>query len=78
MISNVKVISVIFQAFLLLSVVGGSQVAHLNRAGRRLEVKGGIDFSEAQFDEETGKKCILKNEEVDSIEKTPILQCTHK
>ena len=48
------------------------------REGRRLEVQGGIDFSNAEFDEESGKMCILKDVEVDTLNKEPILQCTHK
>ena len=56
----------------------GSQVAHLVREGRRVKVQGGIDFSSAEFDEESGKMCILKEVEVDTLKKNPILQCTHK
>ena len=59
--------------------VNGSQVAHLTtREGRRLEVDGGIDFSTAEFDPDSGKRCIIKMEEVDTLKKEPILQCTHK
>ena len=63
---------------LCLACVSGSQVAHVVREGRRLEVQGGIDFSNAEFDEESGKMCILKDVEVDTLNKKPILQCTHK
>ena len=63
---------------LCLACVSGSQVAHVVREGRRLEVQGGIDFSNAEFDEELGKMCILKDVEVDTLNKEPILQCTHK
>ena len=62
----------------LLACVSGSQVAHVVREGRKLEVQGGIDFSDAKFDEKSGKMCILKNVEVDTLEKEPLLQCTHK
>jgi len=50
------------------------------RQGRQLEVTGGagIDFSNAVFDEETGKRCVIKEEEVESIEKAPVLECVHK
>ena len=58
--------------------LGSPQVAHLVREGRRVEVKGGIDFSSAEFDEESGKMCILKDVEVDTLKKEPILQCTHR
>ena len=39
---------------------------------------GGLDFSEAVFDASLGKRCIVKEEETDSFQKTPILECTHK
>ena len=58
--------------------MSGTQIAHLVRDGRKVEVQGGIDFSNAEFDEESGKMCILKNVEVDSLNKKPILQCTHQ
>ena len=61
-----------------LASVSGSQVAHLVREGRKVEVQGGIDFSNAEFDEESGKMCILKNVKVDTLKKEPILQCTHQ
>merc|ERR1711981_1143681 len=49
------------------------------RAGKQLDaVQGGIDFSTAVFDEDTGKRCVIKEEEIESIEKEPILECTHK
>jgi hypothetical protein len=50
----------------------------LFRGGKKIEVAGGLDFSEAVFDESTGKRCIVKEEERDSFEKVPILECTHK
>ena len=59
-------------------VSGDVQKAVLNRDGRQLEVKGGIDFTNAEFEEETGKRCIITTEEVDTIEKEPIMECTHK
>ncbi len=39
---------------------------------------GLIDFSNAVLDEETGKMCVIKESEVQSLEKEPILECTHK
>ncbi len=50
------------------------------RQGRQLNgrVTGGIDFSNAIFDQETGKRCVIKEDEVESIEKEPILECNHK
>jgi hypothetical protein len=41
-------------------------------------VKAGIDFSTAVFDEAVGKRCITKEEEVDSVERLKVLECTHK
>ena len=57
-----------------LACVSGSQVAHVVREGRRLEVQGGLDFSSAEFDEESGKMCILKDVEVDTLKKEPIFR----
>jgi hypothetical protein len=37
-----------------------------------------VDFSQATFDEESGKMCVIKEEEIESLEKTPVLECTHK
>ena len=62
----------------VVSGLSGPQKASLLREGRRIEVMGGIDFSQAEFDEESGKRCILKEVEVDSLTKEPILECTHK
>merc|ERR1711976_1033965 len=41
-------------------------------------VQGGIDFSGCQEDPETGLCCVEKEETVTSLEKEPILECTHK
>jgi len=50
------------------------------RRGRQEEeaVQGGIDFSGCQEDPETGLCCVEKEETVTSLEKEPILECTHK
>jgi len=51
----------------------------LARTGRQEEsVQGGIDFSGCQEDPETGLCCVEKEETVTSLEKEPILECTHK
>ena len=54
--------------------------SHRGRTGRQSnEIQGGaIDFSQATFDEESGKMCVIKEEEVESIQKEPVLECTHK
>merc|ERR1712180_91084 len=55
---------------------GGGQLA---RGGRQDEtIQGGIDFSGCQEDAETGLCCVEKEETVVSLEKEPLLQCTHK
>ena len=56
----------------------GPQKTSLLREGRRIEVLGGIDFSQAEYDEEAGKRCILKEMELDTLTRDPVLQCTHK
>ena len=48
------------------------------REGKKVEVEGGIDFTDAVFDEESGKMCIMKEVEVDTMNKQPVLKCTHK
>merc|ERR1712223_1007877 len=53
----------------------------LVRRGRQEDggtVQGGVDFSGCQTDPETGLCCVEREEEVTSIEKEPILECTHK
>merc|ERR1711936_1339204 len=60
---------------------GGHHASHnqLARRGRQEEpVQGGIDFSGCQEDPETGLCCVEKEETVTSLEKEPILECTHK
>jgi len=67
--------------------VSGDFVGHnhhhgndLGRQGRQdnSAVSGGIDFSGCVEDSSTGLCCIEKEEEVTTIEKEPILECTHK
>ena len=49
-----------------------------DREGRQSVVQGGIDFSNAEVDPESGLRCVFDEDEVESIEKTPILECTHQ
>jgi len=63
--------------------VGHSHRSSHNQAARngRQEdeaVQGGIDFSGCQEDPDTGLCCVEKEETVTSLEKEPILECTHK
>jgi len=50
------------------------------RSGRQEEggVTGGVDFSNCVTDPDTGLCCVDKEETVTSLEKEPILECTHK
>ena len=56
----------------------GPLKAKLNRGGRVFDVPGGLDFSNAVFNEKLGKLCMEKEEEIESIEKSPVLECNHK
>ncbi len=58
--------------------VHGRQGRQFDGRGASTGVTGGIDFSNAVFDQETGKRCVIKEDEVESIEKEPILECNHK
>merc|ERR1712156_921316 len=59
--------------------VGHNHNNQLARSGRQEEqVQGGIDFSGCVEDGETGLCCVEKEETVTSLEKEPILECTHK
>jgi len=63
------------------SIVSGDFHAHgpqLGRQGRQEAVSGGVDFSGCEEDPETGLCCVDKEETVQTIEKEPILECTHK
>ena len=53
----------------------------LQRQGRQEAAEaptGGIDFSGCVDDPETGLCCVEKEETVKTIQKDPILECTHK
>ena len=56
----------------------GPRKARLLRDGRVFDVPGGLDFSNAVFDEKLGKLCMEKEEEIQTVVKSPVLQCTHK
>ena len=51
-----------------------------SRQGRQQRdgVQGGVDFSGCQTDPETGFCCVEKEETVTTLQKDPILECTHK
>lgn len=62
----------------------GHDHSHNHQASRRgrqdegTAVQGGVDFTGCQEDPETGFCCIEKEETIASVEKDPILECTHK
>jgi len=58
--------------------VGHSPDGQLARTGRQEAVQGGIDFSGCTTDPDTGLCCVEKTEEVTTLKKDPILECTHK
>ena len=62
---------------------GGAAHNHehnLPRTGRQESepTPGGVDFSGCVTDPDTGLCCVDKEETVTSLEKEPILECTHK
>merc|ERR1711935_1149602 len=72
-------VTILFACLVGMSVedfVGG-----IPRSGRQEDdgsVQGGIDFSGCQEDPETGLCCVEKEEQVTTLKKDPILECTHK
>merc|ERR1719499_1011484 len=58
----------------------GSFSGQAARSGRQQEdaIPGGVDFSGCVTDPDTGFCCVEKEETVTSLEKEPILECTHK
>jgi len=74
-VRNMKVLAILAS----LSLVSGDLLGHgEQRQGRQAPVPGGVDFSGCQEDPETGLCCVDKEETVQTIEKEPILECTHK
>ena len=41
------------------------------------EVPGGVDFSSATRTED-GRLCVIKEDEIETLSKDPVLDCTHK
>ena len=62
----------------LAKLTSGPKKAKLHRDGRMLDIPGGLDFSTAVFNQKLGKLCVEQQEEIESIEKRPILECNHK
>ena len=58
---------------------GGFNRNQLARGGRQAGgIPGGVDFSGCVQDQDTGLCCVDKLEEVTTLQKDPILECTHK
>ena len=46
--------------------------------GRKFTPSKGVDFSGCTQDPDSGMCCVMKDEEIQTLEKDPILECTHK
>ena len=58
--------------------VGGSPVtSQRSRRGKQIDPSG-VDFSGCEADPDTGLCCVEKVEQVTTLQKDPILECTHK
>ena len=53
-----------------------SKIGRLRRDNEN--VKGAVDFTSCEVDPETGFCCIVTIEQVTTVQKEPILGCTHK
>uniref|UniRef100_A0A0K2SW06 Uncharacterized protein n=1 Tax=Lepeophtheirus salmonis TaxID=72036 RepID=A0A0K2SW06_LEPSM len=62
----------------LLSYSIAELISNDEKGPGELLVPGGIDFSGCVNDPDTGYCCIEKKETISSIQKDPILECTHK
>ena len=58
-------------------VGGSSPTSQRSRKGKQIDPSG-VDFSGCQEDPETGFCCVEKIEQVTTLQKDPILECTHK
>jgi len=64
---------------ILVTFALGDLAGHEHREGRQSDkVQGGVDFTGCTTDPDTGFCCIDKDEEIISLQKDPILECTHK
>merc|ERR1711963_730049 len=83
MVTSRLLVACVLLAAVSADFVGHNHRSSHNQASRRGRqddgaVQGGIDFSGCQEDPETGLCCVEKEETVTSLEKEPILECTHK
>ena len=57
----------------------GAQEGRANSGGDRgFSPEGGIDFTGCENDPDTGRCCITKEDQITTLTKDPILECTHK
>ena len=73
---------------LFIAIASADRLGHSQRQGRQQQlgrqgrqeeaVQGGVDFSSCQPDPDSGLCCVEKLETIQSVEKDPILECTHK
>ncbi len=63
-----------------LALASADRLSHSQRRSRQFDgnVNGGIDFSGCVNDPDTGFCCVEREETVTSLQKDPILECTHK
>ena len=68
-----------FRPVLLLTLAHAASAkprpATLLRHGRKVAVPGGLDFGAASLDEQLGKLCLVREEEVAGVERVPRRQC---
>ena len=58
-------------------VGGGRPTSQRSRRGKQIDPSG-VDFTGCQEDPDTGLCCVEKIEQVTTLQKDPILECTHK
>ena len=70
---------------MLLALTSADRLGHshnqFGRQGRQEDgegAQGGVDFTGCVDDPDTGFCCVEKEETIASVEKEPILECTHK
>ena len=56
-------------------ITAGPRPARLMVDGRLEEVRGGLDFSSATWDPVLGRRCIVREEQRERLERRPRLEC---
>ena len=57
---------------------GAQETIDNSGGGEGFSPEGGIDFNGCENDPDTGRCCITKEEQITTLSKAPILECTHK